>query len=130
MKIRLDYVTNSSSSSFVICAKVNLCDSLEKHMSEEYGKYGTTLLKEHLLTSDTVLNDIEADHEWIDDNYIGEDDAQEIKRLIEKDPDSCYLFATVYIEDTEGGVFPDDALWLYSHIPSEYKERIFETDPY
>ena len=50
MKIRRDFVTNSSSSSYVCVAKVDLCDELREYMKEEFGKFGLRLLDEYVQT--------------------------------------------------------------------------------
>ena len=44
MKIRTDFVTNSSSSSFIVISKVDRTDELVNYLKEEYGKYGLELL--------------------------------------------------------------------------------------
>lgn len=49
MKVRTDYVTNSSSSSFIIVSKINKSQELLEYMKEEYGKYGLRLLDEYLV---------------------------------------------------------------------------------
>ena len=54
MKYRMDYVTNSSSSSFICVAKVNKTDDLVKEMKEEYGKYGISLLDKYLETGEEI----------------------------------------------------------------------------
>ena len=54
MKYRMDYVTNSSSSSFICVAKVNKTDDLVKEMKEEYGKYGISLLDKYLETGEEM----------------------------------------------------------------------------
>lgn len=52
MKIRRDFVTNSSSSSYVCVARVDLCDELREYMKEssassDYGSLMRTSRPEH-----------------------------------------------------------------------------------
>ena len=44
MKFREDFVTNSSSSSYIVIAKVDMCPALLDKMKEEFGKYGIRMM--------------------------------------------------------------------------------------
>lgn len=115
MKIRTDFVTNSSSSSYVIVTKVDKCNALIEYMKEEYGKYGMRLLEEHLVKG--VLEDGELAGEWVDE-YIEQ----------ELEPESDYLVSRHIGWSSDGDTEGDD-VWLYDHIPEKYKDDIYESDP-
>lgn len=116
MKIRTDFVTNSSSSSFVILSKVNLTPELITHMKDEYGKYGERLLKDYLVDGKDVPR--LAKDSYYCNSYL---EGKEI------DPNGKYLFSEHIWYTTEGDDSGDDA-WLREHIPSENIEDVFKTE--
>ena len=135
MKIRMDFVTNSGSSSFVIVNKVDKCNKLIEQFKDEYGKYGINLLNS-LLVSSEQLNEwlkncddecIEIDGRFwyvFDEEYI-----EQLKEDVENNPHAFYLFAEVFLKDTEsGGVFSSDDVWLLDHIPDNFLKEVFETE--
>ena len=121
MKIRTDYVTNSSSSSFIVVTKVNKCKELIDYMKEEYGKYGISLLDEYLVKGTTVDKYGDGDLS-LGGYYIPKDVAEEL------DTNADYLVAEYIAYTTEGDSEGDDA-WLNDHIPEQFKEEIYESEP-
>lgn len=119
MKIRTDYVTNSSSSSFVCVAKVNKNDELMKYMKEEYGKYGLSLMDEYIVTGEKMKET--RNHNWKYKEFL---DYCKRNNLQVEDTDS-FLCASFYAWTTEGDVDGNDA-WLYDHIPDKYMEKMYE----
>lgn len=115
MKIRSGFVTNSSSSSFLCVAKIDLTDELRQYMKEEFGCFGERLLKEHIQTGAEIkkgkYNDIYDTLECMDSIDVLEDDAH-------------YLGAR-FIEWTNEGDTEGDDAFLYENIPDKFKTEIY-----
>lgn len=114
MKTRIDFVTNSSSSSYLCVAKIDLNDELREYMKEEFGKFGLRLLDEHLKTGAQIKESCNGDI------YFHMED-----RLDELDDNGHYLGARFVSWSTEGDTEGDDA-FLYNHIPDKFKSEIYQ----
>jgi hypothetical protein len=118
MKIRRDFVTNSSSSSYICVAKVHKTDELLKYFREEYGNYGLRLLDEYLI-SGTEIKNSEYDYNFLKE-YCKDNN-------VEIENEGLYLKARFINWSTEDDKEEDDA-WLYAHIPHQYAELIYEEE--
>lgn len=111
MKIRQDFVTNSSSSSYLCIAKVDLNDELRAYMKEEFGKFGMRLLAEQLEKgSDIKKNEYSEIREHLEDGEL---------------EDGAYYLAASFIEWTNEGDTEGDDAFLYQNIPDEYMKEIY-----
>ena len=117
MKFREDFVTNSSSSSYIVIAKVDLCPALLDEMKEEFGKYGIRKMNENVITGKDLIE--EAEENWEVDQYVENHGVEE---------DGHYITARFYTWSTEGDANGEDA-WLYEHFPKQYLSDIYEGEP-
>lgn len=114
MKFREDFVTNSSSSSYIVIAKVDMCPALLDEMKEEFGKYGIRMIDENIITGKELIEKAEESREV--DQYVEDHDVKE---------DGYYITAKFYTYSTEGDTNGEDA-WLYEHISEQYLSDIYE----
>ena len=88
MKLRQDFVTNSSSSSYIVVANITYCDELLDYMKEEHGKHGVRLLDEYLMGAKALKDYL--------DECIGLDciASSVLDRIDETDTTAKYLAAS------------------------------------
>lgn len=120
MKLRQDFVTNSSSSSYIVVANITYCDELLDYMKEEHGKHGVRLLGEYLMGAKALKDYL--------DECIGLDciASSVLDRIDETDTTAKYLAASFISWTNDGDTEGDDA-WLYEHIPDKFKEDIYQS---
>lgn len=112
MKIRQDFITNSSSSSYMCVAKIDFSDELRQYMKEEFGRFGERLLAEQIQTGAEIKRDKAEIYDRFEDC------------LDELDDDAYYLGAS-FIEWTNEGDTEGDDAFLYSNIPDKFKTEIY-----
>lgn len=117
MKFREDFVTNSSSSSYIVIAKVDMCPALLDEMKEEFGKYGIKMLDENVITGKELIE--KAEESWEVDQYVEDYDVKE---------DGYYITAKFYTYSTDGDTDGEDA-WLYERLPEQYLSDVYEGEP-
>lgn len=117
MKYRRDYVTNSSSSSYIIMSNIDMSENLMEYMKEEYGKYGLSLMNDMVKTGKEIRENENCEEHMFCDDY-------DLWDIIE---DNEYYLHARFIAWTNDGDTEDDDAWLYYHIPDKYKHDVYES---
>lgn len=105
MKIRTDFVTNSSSSSFVIIYEINDCEEFRKELKEQLGEVGLRLASSYFTKNDSEIKD-----------YLEED----------FDPNKTYFKSIHYTYSDDPDDFDREEIFLENYMPKEYVTRIYE----
>ncbi|MBQ2986354.1 MAG: hypothetical protein IJE23_02600 [Tyzzerella sp.] len=111
MKIRTDFVTNSSSSSFILARKDSLSE-LQRQVIVEYVE--NEFLGRKVLTPQSTEKDIE---EWLDGVYINDDELEEIRKALKEGK-------TIYSE----WISFEDADWNYARLFERLWKKLEETE--
>jgi hypothetical protein len=91
MKIRMDFVTNSSSSSFIVsCSEILDKEALITYLKEEYGRKSEDIIKYHIVSGKDVKEECENITDYL---YVSASDLEQVED--EKE----YLFCYDDIED-------------------------------
>lgn len=115
MKIRSDFVTNSSSSSYVCIAKVDLTDELRAYMKEEFGKFGERLLKEQLESGKSIR----------ETPYSETFEIMEQNGLLGQLEDGTFYLQASFVEWSNDGDQNGEDAFLYENLPDRFKHEIY-----
>lgn len=113
MKVRTDFVTNSSSSSFIIVSHIDMCDELIEYMKEEYGKYGVRLIND--LVKPLYVDDYMDTCDAIG-FFLSESQYKEMKDNFH----GCPTLISRHITCTTDGDSNGDDAWLRDKIPKKF----------
>ena len=115
MKVRADYVTNSSSSSYLCIAKVDMGKKLRDYMREEFGHFGLSLLNKYIQSGAEIKAD----------QYNQITQTLDFDGLMDLLQDDSYYLGASFVSWTNDGDCNGDDVFLYEHIPDEFKEEVY-----
>lgn len=116
-KMRCDFVTNSSSSGYLVVYEIDDSPELRDFIKEEFGRWGVELTNEHFSKGldDELIEFIEY--------YLGSREAERVKEVICED--KTYVAGSKIAYTTEGES-DDRIITLVEMLPSKYRKLIYE----
>jgi len=119
MKIRSDFVTNSSSSSFVVIQKINDCEDFKNLLKEELGNLGIRLADLYFTKGKDYRKYNDGKTEIHD--YIEEEN--------DFDEDATYFMSTHYTSSNDSEDLNGDDVFFCDNLPKcEHVKIIYQGD--
>ena len=111
-KIRLDFVTNSSSSSYLVVYKINDFKEFRDYIKDEYGKCGLRLFENEMTTLENM-------DKYYKEQFINSlDDPDNFDKNTILVAGNCYTYTTEEDQDSE-------VILLTQQLPKQFKELLY-----
>lgn len=119
MKVRNGFVTNSSSSSYIVVSQIDKTPELMEFIKEELGRYGVEVAERVICKP--VHNERYGEYE-IFGNAIWDTE-------VDLDTEKTYICAE-YVEWTTEGDKDNEAAWLRDHLTEEFYTDVYGESGY
>ena len=148
MIIRCGFISNSSSSSFVVVYKVKDMDKLYNYMKEEFGKFGMSLVDRYVWDSDDPKFKLKINDNFSELLIFEDDDGVYVENPTDDDIEKAddiiiqrkfyndilntsgtFIFAKRVVWSTEGDVEGDDSFFVDHIQGKDFVEYVMQTDP-
>lgn len=119
MKFRSGFVTNSSSSSYIVVSQVDKTPKFMEFVKEELGRYGVELAERVICKP--VHNEKYGKYEICGNTLWG--------ASVDLDTEKTYMFSE-YIEWSNEGEKDNESAWLRDRLPKEFYTDVYDESDY